>query len=198
MHDLRTLSFSRKPIRLIIDDDGIWFAARDLFNVRRREPERSILGRFRPEHLKLLSFSGNDSSARLICVSPLGAATIAKYLGAPLDRMLDGWVRNRTGEIATEFGRDPLGMTLLADDTLPVQPRFASDLYFPFDELRHHYGYRPTPLSPNKQALALLDEDADLRPDPIAKERAGAFIASLMQAGTVQVARTAQQEAPHA
>ena len=196
MHDLRTLSFSRKPIRLVIDDDGTWFVARDLFKVRRREPERSILARFRPEHLKLLPCPSGDSSPLLTAVSPLGAATIAKYIGAPFDRMLDGWVRNRAKEVAAEFGREPLGMSLLADDTLPVQPRVVSDLYIPFAELRRQYGYCPRPLPPNKQALAILDEDPDLRVAPEAAAQASAFITSLIEAGTEHADRAEPQEPP--
>lgn len=177
----RTLSCGKKPIRVIIDDTGIWLAASDLFTAANRRTDRGILACFAPEHLKLLTFQSETGPIRLTAVSPLGAATIAKYLNAThsLSRIIDAWVRRETGTLADEFGFPRLAMTLLADGSFPVRPQARSDAYEAWDLLTHlHSVERKRPRDPYNPAL--YDEDKSVPPHDPDRDRA-AFEALMAQ-----------------
>lgn len=162
----RTITFSRKPIRILIDEDGIWLAAHDIFAAARLKTDRNILAHFDPEHLKLLTFQSEAGPIRLTAVSPLGAATIAKYLHHPTGRFMDSWVRRVTGELADEFGLPRLTLSLLADWSFPVKPRVASANYLPWHDLRWLYTAEPRRPKDTRHP-ALFDEDPSIPPhDP--------------------------------
>ncbi len=93
--------------------------------------------------------------------------TIAQDPPFPHCRNLDGFVRNRTRELAEEFCREPLEMTLLADNSMPVQPGVVSPLYLPFKDLQRTGGHRARRREPDLHNPSLFDEDPNLPPhDP--------------------------------
>lgn len=161
-----TLSYGKKPIRVLIYPDGIWFAAHDIYAANRRVTDRTCLASFDPDHLRLETFPSAAGSIRLSAVTPLGVATIAKYLGPPSDRMLDGWVRRVANELADAHCLPRLELTLLADQTLPVQPKCVHSNYLPWLDLSTA---NPVirQLAPDPHDPALVDDDPSLPPhDP--------------------------------
>jgi hypothetical protein len=164
-----TLSYGKKPIRALLDEDGLWLAATDLYAANRLWTDRDTLARFGPEHLRLLSFPSEAGPVRLTAVSPLGALTVAAYLkGWKQGRILDAWVRRETNRLAEEHGFAPLGMEFLADRTMPERPRVSSSLYLPWHELRSHsYGLERREANPDEPAL--VDEDQNF-PEPVSEE----------------------------
>ncbi|MHC9417680.1 hypothetical protein ACYZX9_03670 [Sphingomonas citri] len=153
-----SLSYGRKPMRVLVDETGLWLPASDLFALLRRTTDRRALSRFSPEHLALKTFESPSGPQRLTAVSPLGAVTIAKLAGPPVDRMLDLWSRRHLNDLATQHGLPALSLTLLADNTLPVKPRTSHSDYMPWHELKWASGSaRRNP--PNPLAPALFDED---------------------------------------
>lgn len=158
-----TLTFKRKPVRVLIEPSGIWLPASDLFALFERRTNRRALSRFSPEHLALKTFDGAAGPHRLTSVSPLGAVTIAKLAGPPVDRMLDGWARRNLNEIAEQHGLAPLSLTLLADNTMPVKPPAQYDSLDSWVALRLE-NLNPRQNPPDPHAPALFDDDPVLGP----------------------------------
>lgn len=174
----QTLSYSRIPVRVIVHDDGIWWAASDLYRATRRYTDRDHLACFDPVHLRLLTFSSPEGPVRLTAVSPLGAATIATTLPSNQARMFDGWVRKHSNALAAETGHLRLELSLGADGALPVKPKPYTDAADAWKELRAQH---PTASRRhgNRFEPALFDEDPTVRPhDPVGDgERFHAWLA---------------------
>ncbi|WP_333571499.1 hypothetical protein [Sphingomonas sp.] len=154
----RTLTYRKKPIRVRVCAAGAFYAAHDIYLAHRRRVDRKFLSRFDPAHLRLETFMGDDGPIKLTAVTCLGVATIATDVGAVSDRMLDGWVRRNSAELADEFGFGPLGLTLCANGTLPAKPLVSHDRYEAWKNLRDVSG--PIHLFPsNLHEPALFDED---------------------------------------
>jgi hypothetical protein len=181
MNTERSLTYARKPVRIVTDRDGLWIAATDLYNLARRNTDRRYLSHFDPYHLKLVTFASEAGPVRLTAVSPLGAVTIAKGLGYPYNRMMDAWVRRVADEIAAEVGHPLMGYNLLADGTLPERPRASSDLYLQWKELEGRW--KAERFQPNPYEPSLFDDDPVLRTyDPAGdRVKTSAFIASLVE-----------------
>lgn len=181
MNTERTLTYTRKPVRIITDWDGVWLAATDLYNAARRRTDRKYLSHFDPSHLKLVTFSSEAGPVRLTAVSPVGALTIAKALGYPYHHMMDSWARRVANEIAAEVGHPLLGYGLLADGTLPERPKSSNDLYEQWKELEARGNVERFKANPYEPAL--FDDDPALRTyDPAGdRARASAFIASIVE-----------------
>jgi hypothetical protein len=160
------LRYRKTPVRVLLSPDTAWFAATDIFAANHRRTDRASLSRIDCAHLDLKTFPSPTGPVRLTAVSPLGVATIAKELPAPLDRMLDAWVRREANQLADLHGFPRLELTLLADNTLPVRPLTHWNSYFPWQELSRHH---PT-VYRNAVDLtdpALFDDDPALPPhDP--------------------------------
>jgi hypothetical protein len=154
----RTLSYRKKPIRVRVSQHGAFYAAHDVYGAHNRRVDRSFLSRFDPAHLSLETFSGDDGPIKLTSVSCLGVVTIATNLGAVNDRMLDGWARRVSAELAQEFGFAPVELTLCANGGLPAKPMVQHERYDAWRQLRHASG--PLALRPaNRLEPALFDED---------------------------------------
>lgn len=181
MNTERSLTYTRKPVRIVTDHDGLWIAATDLYNLARRNTDRRYLSHFDPYHLKLVTFASEAGPIRLTAVSPLGAITIAKGLGYPYNKMLDSWLRRVTDEIADEVGLPAVGYGLLADGTLPERPRLGSDNYLPWKELERRW--KAERFEANAHEPSLFDDDPAIKPyDPAGDSaRASAFFASLVE-----------------
>lgn len=161
-----SLSYSRIPVRLIVNDEGIWWAASDLYRATRRYTDRTHLACFDPAHLRLLTFSSPEGPVRLTAVSSLGAATIATTLPSNQARMLAGWVRKHNNALAAEAGHPRLELSLGADGALPVKPKAYTDADDAWKHLRAQHpnaSRRPA----NRFEPALFDEDPTVLPhDP--------------------------------
>ncbi|VXD02816.1 hypothetical protein [Sphingomonas sp. 8AM] len=166
MNTERSLTYTRKPIRIVTNEAGIWLAAADLYALARKPVDRRYLAHFDPAHLQIIPFSSDAGRVRLTAVSPLGAVTVAKGLGYPYDRMLDAFLRRVTDEIAAEAGHDDLGYTLLADGTHPTRPRADHDNYLPWHDLTRTQRGKRHPIDLSQAAL--FDDDPVAGPhDPI-------------------------------
>ena len=180
----RTLSYGKKPIRVLVSSEGAWFAAADIYAAHQRYTDRSFLAHFAPEHLKLATFPNGEGTIRLTAVSPLGVATIATSVGPPRDRMLDGWVRREANKLASEFGFAPLNLSLVADGCLPAKPLVSHDRYADWCALKED-----NPGAHRRQANleepALFDQDPKIRPhDPAGdRERSRALLEALSTEG---------------
>jgi len=183
-----TLTYGKKPIRVLIVDDKAWFAAADVFAAMKCRTDRPCLARMAPEHLRLLTFDSPAGPVRLTAVSPLGVATIAATFIRPVDLMLDGWVRRVTAELSEEHGIEPLPYCMLADDRLPAKPRGYADLIFPWKKLEFEaQRLRIRRREPNLYEPALFDDDPSLPPhNPDAQQ---GRVAALIEAGEPANAR---------
>jgi hypothetical protein len=185
-----TLLYGKKPIRAQLDHGSLWFAAADLYAANRLYTDRGCLARMAPEHLRLATFPGEaGASIRLTAVTPLGALTIARWLPGSLARIMAAWVRRKTNRLAGEHGFPPLGIELLADWTVPPNPRPRDvEDYLAWKDLDlRHVGLRRRP--PDYSNPALADEDPNVAPDR--GEAARDSILGLMAAGEAAMAREA-------
>jgi len=181
-----TFTYGSKPVRALVSRESLWFAACDVFHSNRLSTNRNLLARFNPTHLSLQTFGSDAGPVRLTAVTPLGVATIAGSLGHLPARLLDGWVRRVTRELAAEHGFEPLGWTLLADGTLPARPKANTDAAEAWKALKALHPH-PSQRKPNRDELALFDEDPSLPPhDPEGDRRR--FQASLAE-GAAAAAR---------
>lgn len=154
----RTLSYRNKPIRVRVSHHGAFYAAHDIYGAHRWKVDRNFLSRFDPAHLSLETFSGDGGPIKLTAVSCLGVVTIATSIGAVNDRMLDGWARRVSAELAQEFGFTPVELTLCANGSLPAKPLVRHDRYEAWRQLRDSSG--PITLRPaNRLEATLFDED---------------------------------------
>ncbi|MBB3692450.1 hypothetical protein [Sphingomonas sp. BK580] len=154
----QTLHFGKKPIRIVIMDGEVWWAAKDLYASQKALTDKRHLSCFDRQHLRLHTFNANATSERLTIVSTLGALTIATLFRTPGDRMVDGWVRKQVEQLG--FVRPPLA--LCADGTLPVRPKASWMAYEAWDDLaRAHPGLKR---NPEAFDLPELDDDDDGKP----------------------------------
>jgi hypothetical protein len=171
------LIFSRRRVRAVVRQGALWFAATDLFQIRHLYTDRKLLSRFGSEHLAIHDFGPEGSPCRLTIVSALGAATVAKALPPPMDRMLDAWVRKRAAELGTS---GDMPMTLLADGTLPVRPKAHTHAHDAWWNLK---AFHPSPVQrpPVSDAPELVDDDDNVRQP---ESTGGTFMAELLASGT--------------
>lgn len=154
----QTLQFGKKPIRVVIMDGEVWWAAKDLYASQKALTNKRHLSCFDRQHLRLHTFHADGVSERLTIVSTLGALTLATLFRSPADRMVDGWVRKQVDQLG--FGRPAL--MLCADGTLPVRPKASWMAYETWDDLARANPGRKR----NQEAVDVpeLDDDDDAKP----------------------------------
>jgi hypothetical protein len=149
----QTLQFGKKPVRIVIADGDVWFAAKDLYLTQRRHTDKRHLSCFDRQHLRIHTFATENGLERLALVSSLGALTIATLLPTPADRMVDGWVRKQVELLG--FFRP--GLSLCADGTMPVRPKAAWASYSTWQDLK---AANPNARrNPQVESLPELDDD---------------------------------------
>lgn len=154
----QTLLFGKKPIRVVIIDGEVWWAAKDLYASQRALTNKRHLSCFNRQHIRLHIFRTDGISERLTIVSTLGALTIATLLRKPANQMVDGWVRKQVDRLG--FGRPAL--TMCADGTLPVRPKASWMAYEAWDDLARANPGRKR--NPEAVGLPELDDDDDAKP----------------------------------
>lgn len=154
----QTLLFGKKPIRIVVMDGEIWWAAKDLYASQKALTNKRHLSCFDRRHLRLHTFHADGVSERLTIVSTLGALTVATLFRTPADRMVDGWVRKQVEQLG--FKRP--AFAICADGTLPVRPKASWMAYEAWDDLaRANPGRKRYPEAVD---ILELNDDDDVKP----------------------------------